>query len=93
MAEIVNNYKIGVVSDDFSPQGLAKKIVQLSAQDLTALKENTQKAAMELSAEQNKVKLLELVNRGTECLKHVYQLAGNHFTRIQTLFSPKLSLD
>lgn len=63
MAEIVNNYKIGVVSDDFSPQGLAKKIVQLSAQDLTALKENTQKAAMELSAEQNKVKLLELVNR------------------------------
>ena len=63
MAEIVNNYKIGVVSGDFSPQGLAKKIVQLSTQDLTALKENTEKAAMELSAEQNKVKLLELVNR------------------------------
>lgn len=61
MAEIVNQYKIGVVSEDFSPKSLAKKIIQLTADDINSFKLNTEKAALELNAESSKEKINNLV--------------------------------
>lgn len=61
MAAIVNEYNMGVVSDDFSPESLAEKIKVLSNERIQTFKSNTEKAARELSAESNKQKLNDLV--------------------------------
>ena len=63
MAEIVNSYKIGVVSKDFSPESLAFELNKLSSSDVEQFKLNTSRPARERSAESNKIKLLELVNK------------------------------
>lgn len=63
MAEIVNNYKLGVVADDFTPQALAKKINSLTASEILSFKMNANKSAKELSADNNKTILLNLVNK------------------------------
>lgn len=60
MAEIVNEYNIGVVSANFTPQSLAEKIKTLDLDAIKTFKANTEKAANELSAESNKKKLNDL---------------------------------
>jgi len=63
MAQIVNSYDIGVVSKDFSPESLAFELNKLSVSDVERFKTNASRPARELSAESNKMKLLELVRK------------------------------
>lgn len=63
MAEIVNEYDIGVVSEDFTPEKLAKKLREISPDLLKKFKSNTQRAAEELSAEKNKEQLTQLIEK------------------------------
>ncbi len=62
MASLVNTHHLGVVANDFTPQSLAKKINSLSAVEIYYFKKQADKAALELSAEKNKVILNDLVN-------------------------------
>jgi len=63
MARIVSAYNIGVVAEDFSPESLAFQLNKLSASDVEQFKLNALRPAKELSAEANKIKLLELVQK------------------------------
>lgn len=53
MAKIVNKYKCGVVSDDFTPASLAEVIQKLTAEEIDQMKTNCTEAASDLSAEKN----------------------------------------
>jgi hypothetical protein len=64
MAAIVNQYKIGVVSEDFTAENLAKKLNSLSQHDVAAFKINARNAAVVLNAERNE----EMFNRLIESL-------------------------
>lgn len=63
MANIVNTYKLGVVAEDFSPQALAKKLNSLTTSEILSFKMNADKSAKELSANNNKTILLNLVDK------------------------------
>ena len=62
MAEIVKRYNLGVVSEDFSPESLAKKIQQLTREDILTFKINSGVAAKDLNAEKNAVIIQNLVS-------------------------------
>lgn len=62
MAEIVNHYKNGVVSDDFTPISLAEKLKPLTAAGIEAFKNQSAKAACDLNAGRNAEIILKLVN-------------------------------
>lgn len=55
MAEIVNQYKAGVVADDFSAKSLAHKLNQLKTEDILSFKRNAGLAAKALNAERNQI--------------------------------------
>lgn len=61
MAEIVQQYALGVVSEDFSAEGLAKKLAPLTTENITQFKNNASLAAEKLSAEENKRILIEVI--------------------------------
>lgn len=61
MQRLVEQYDLGVVSEDFSPRSLARKLNQLDAAQIARFKENAHKAAPELCAEKNMEHLIELV--------------------------------
>lgn len=61
MAEIVNRFNLGVVSDDFSAKSLAEKILPLSATQIETFKNNSDQAARTLNAEVNRATLLKIV--------------------------------
>ncbi len=61
MKEIVDNYDIGLVSDDFTALSLATKLQRISKEDIIRFKQNACKAAIELSAEKNSKLVNELV--------------------------------
>ncbi len=63
MKNIVEKYNIGVVSDDFTPDSLAKAIKNTPISQLMQYKKNTEKAAKELNAENNAELLLQQVNK------------------------------
>lgn len=63
MAEIVNHYSNGVVSEDFTPKNLAEKLNHLSKQDIERFKHNSANAAAEINAEKNKVILNSIVDQ------------------------------
>lgn len=63
MAEIVKNYNIGVVSEDFTPQSLAKKLIALTKSEVEAFKKNSNFASKEMNAEINAIKLDSLISR------------------------------
>jgi glycosyltransferase involved in cell wall biosynthesis len=63
MAEIVNTYKIGVVSTDFTPKSLAEKLSPVTAEQLHAFKQNSTVAAEKLNAEENKKILIALLEK------------------------------
>jgi hypothetical protein len=67
MASIVNQYSIGVVSEEFTPASLAKKLNALTAEQVAAFKTNAGVAAKELNAERNEAIFNELVK---EVLSH-----------------------
>jgi len=62
MAEIVRHYRNGIVSDDFTPEGLANKLRPLTSSEVSDFKERSGIAASELNAEKNAVIILQLVN-------------------------------
>ena len=53
MAAIVNEYDLGVVADDFSPQKMAEAISSLSVEKIDLHKAQAHKHAFELSSEKN----------------------------------------
>jgi hypothetical protein len=61
MAKVVKEYDCGVVSEDFSPQLMAKSLMQLDIQKINYYKQRSHEAAHNLSAEKNKEILLRLV--------------------------------
>jgi hypothetical protein len=61
MARIVRDYDCGVVSEDFSPRSLAKRLMNLDHSQINYYKQQSHKAAQVLSAEQNRKILLDLV--------------------------------
>lgn len=63
MAEVVKQYNIGFVSDDFKPETLAKQLSKITKSQLQQYKNNTDLAARELSADNNKLKFNSLVER------------------------------
>ncbi|MDX2171904.1 MAG: glycosyltransferase [Bacteroidota bacterium] len=62
MKYLVEKYNLGVVSDDYSPESMAKKIMTLTPTAIDKYKLNSHNYAMELSAEENQKKILEIVN-------------------------------
>lgn len=62
MAEIVRQYNIGVVADNFTAESLARKLDQLTKTQIEDFKKNASKAAKELNAEANAVKLNKLIS-------------------------------
>jgi hypothetical protein len=63
MAEIVNQYDIGVVSEDFTAEKLAERLNAITAEKLSYFKQQSRKAAIELSADNNKKLLLTIVKK------------------------------
>jgi hypothetical protein len=62
MAEIVKHYDLGVVSDEFTAESLAKELNDLSTEKVEHFKRNADKAAKELNAEANALKLNGLIS-------------------------------
>lgn len=62
MAEIVNHYNIGVVGDSFTAGNLAGKLNQLTRTEIEHFKKNAGKAAQELNAEANALKINKMIS-------------------------------
>jgi hypothetical protein len=62
MANLVRQYNLGVCSKNFSPKALAKAIMALSPEDIMHYKNNADKHARELSAENNILKIRKIVD-------------------------------
>ncbi|WP_315077725.1 glycosyltransferase [uncultured Clostridium sp.] len=61
MKNYVEKYKCGVVSKDFNPETLADKLNSLTTQDIDKYKKNSNELSKVENAENNKLKLLELI--------------------------------
>lgn len=61
MANYVNQFELGIVSDSFSPKNLAEKISAISRESLQRFKENSHKVAYDLSEEANKEKVQSII--------------------------------
>jgi hypothetical protein len=62
MAEIVKRYDLGVVSQDFTPESLARELQQLTSEDILTFKINSGSAAKDLNAAKNAVLIQSLVS-------------------------------
>ncbi len=62
IAEVVNQFDLGYVSEEFTAQSLASKLKNISKEDLIRFKQNACQAAIELSADKNSKLLNELVS-------------------------------
>ena len=63
MTNLVRTYDTGVVSDDFDPKNLASYLNSLTIEKVEYYKQQSHKAAKELSAEKNKEIFLSLIER------------------------------
>jgi len=61
MAEIVNHYHIGIVSEQFTAMSLAENLIKITKSDLDTFKKNASVAASELNAEVNAIKINALI--------------------------------
>ena len=61
MIKIVERYNLGVYSKDFSPESLAKRIAQITPEEIMEYKKNADKYARELSAEENINKIKNII--------------------------------
>jgi glycosyltransferase involved in cell wall biosynthesis len=61
VAQIVNEFNLGVVSEDFTAKKLAQKLSTLTDEELINFKRNSAKAATQLSAEKNSILLNEIL--------------------------------
>ena len=63
MAAIVNEYNIGVVSDQFTPESLAIQLNQLTTEQINVFKRNSSRAAKTLNAEVNAKSINDLLSK------------------------------
>lgn len=63
IANITNQFNIGVVSEDFTAQGMAHALRKLTLEDINQFKENSNDAASKLSADYNKSLLLKTMDQ------------------------------
>jgi hypothetical protein len=61
MVKIIDRYNLGVHSKDFTPKSLAKAISQLTPEQIMEYKQNADKYAKELSAEENMNKIRGII--------------------------------
>ena len=61
MKRYVEKYNLGIVSSTFRPEDIAKKINNLSRDDIMQFKNNTHKNALKLSSNSNEKKFLEII--------------------------------
>ena len=66
MAELVREWGIGVVAEDFSAESFARCIAALTADRINAYKEASDRAARKLNAEEEGKKLLRVVREALE---------------------------
>ena len=65
MERLVRQYQLGVVGEDFSPEALAAKLRELTPAQVGAYKENSHRAARELSSETNMETLERVLEEAT----------------------------
>lgn len=63
MAEIVHTYKNGIVSEDFTPKGIAIKLNELTQEDVQTFKKNSCAAAETLNSETNAKIFRKLISK------------------------------
>jgi len=63
MAEIVHEYKCGIVAEEFSVHSMAKALNALTADDIDEYKRNSDKAARELCFEKESGKLVSILKK------------------------------
>ncbi|MBS0617606.1 MAG: hypothetical protein JSR44_05420, partial [Spirochaetes bacterium] len=63
MAKIVSKYKLGIVSDSFSPSEMAARLDALTLSKIDSFKKNSAKAAKLLNAESNGQELVRIIKR------------------------------
>lgn len=61
MKYIIDEYKVGVTSDNYEPKNLAEKISNLSIEEINKYKENSRKAAEILNVETNNKRMKEII--------------------------------
>jgi glycosyltransferase involved in cell wall biosynthesis len=66
MSEIIKQFKCGVVTDSFSVNSLADKILSLTSIDIDILKRGAQKAALDLNFEKEKSVLIKVIESLTK---------------------------
>ncbi|RAX56384.1 hypothetical protein CCZ01_09675 [Helicobacter monodelphidis] len=62
MARYVQQYDLGIIAKDFTKEAMAESLNKLTKDDIKHYKENANKTAQILNAEQEGEKLLEMVN-------------------------------
>lgn len=63
MARLIYKHGCGVVSEDFKPQSLAKKLNALTSSQIDAMKVASQNCSSELCAERNRERFLRIVQK------------------------------
>lgn len=63
MKRLVEKYSLGVITKDFSPLNIANAIKSLNKEDIIRFKSNTHKIAYEMSADHNRIKYLNIIQR------------------------------
>ncbi|MDD5570386.1 MAG: glycosyltransferase [Bacteroidales bacterium] len=66
MKKIVDDYDLGVCSDDYNPKSLAVKLNKLTAEKIDYFKSQSHKHAKTLSSEMNKEKFISLIEKVIE---------------------------
>ena len=61
MARLVKAHDLGVVSEGFTIEAVARRLNALKTDDILRYKQNAQKAAVRLCAEKNRDRLLQMV--------------------------------
>ena len=62
MKNLVDTYNLGIVSDNFDPKSLAKKLNELTVQKIQYYKKQSHKHARELSSSKNKEQFLKIIS-------------------------------
>ena len=63
MSKLVRKYDCGIISENFSPESLAKELNQLTSDQINYYKAQSNKAAKVLNAETNKSLVLDMVHK------------------------------
>lgn len=63
IAKVVQQFKIGVVSENFTAEGMAAALAKISLDELNHFKQNTNVAASKMNAEKNKLLFLETLKK------------------------------